>query len=466
MGSSVLFDGRNFSLASGTGIATYTKTLVKTATGLGFSGSILLSSNAGYDKRDPLFSEVALFDPIIAKHPSPKIRLQTLLTQFIGAPWGVRPSNFGRLSGTVRSSSHDFSVFDRTYAAPNVFERARLHFRRHRTCVQVRLDDRPDLFHATSPMPIVIKNACNIYTIHDLIPLLLPFTTLDDKKYMIELLRTLCRNADHIVTVSESSRRDIIRVLDVPESRITNTYQCVDLPEDPPRSDEDGKSLDIEKAFGVAPGEYYVFVGAIEPKKNLRRLIDAYAISGSKRPLLIIGGLGWEYEADLKKITEDRFSRFAFDGQHLRPERTVRHLSYLPKPQLVSLVRDARALFFPSLYEGFGLPVLEAMQLGTAVLSADNSSLPEIVGDAGLLVNAHDEIAIASAIRTLDQDNDLVGTLVANGYVRARLFSSEAYAARLADLYRGLGVHPRDPHYGARLGTAARPAQGGASDRL
>ena len=442
MSNRVLFDGLNLSLSQGTGIATYTKSLIATVKKIGYSPELLISSNAGFDKRDPVFSEIAMFDPIIADHPSPKIRLQLQLARLFGRPFGVRPSDFGSFGGIVTAGGGPIYQVARTHAAPNVFEHARLHFRRHKRLMQVKLDREPDLFHATHPAPLVVKGACNIYTLHDLVPLLLPFTTLDDKKYMIQMLRALCREADHIVTVSEHSKRDIVRVLGVDEARVTNTYQALTLSEGSVTRDVAEIASEIESAFGVSPGEYYLFVGAIEPKKNLRRLIDAYAASGSDRPLIVIGGLGWQYEDDLLKLAEDRFVRYNFDGKALFPERKVRHLSYLPRSQLLSLIRGARALLFPSLYEGFGLPVLEAMMLGTAVLTSNVASLPEIVGEAGVMVDPLDEISIAKGIRALDQDDALVSTLVARGIERARLFSTQAYATRLGGLYAGLGIAP------------------------
>ena len=442
MSNRVLFDGLNLSLSQGTGIATYAKSLMAAADELGYRPEILISSNAGFDKRDPVFSEIALFDPVIADHPSPKIRLQLYLTRWFGRPFGVRPSSFQPMGGIVMAGRQGRVA--RTHAAPNVFEHGRLHFRRHKRLMEVKHDRDPDLFHATYAAPLLVKGARNIYTIHDLIPLLLPFTTLDDKKYLIELLRTICREADHIVTVSEHSKRDIIRILGIDEARVTNTYQAVTLPEGLMMRDVDDIALEIESAFGVSPGEYFLFVGAIEPKKNLRRLIDAYAASGSNRPLVVVGGLGWQYQEDLLKLAEDRFTRYRFDGQTLFPERKVRHLSYLPRSQLLSLVRGARALLFPSLYEGFGLPVLEAMMLGTAVLTSNVASLPEIVGEAGLLVDPRDETSIAKGIRALDQDDGLVSTLVARGVERARSFSQQAYAARLGRLYAGLRIAPAE----------------------
>lgn len=436
----VLYDGLNLTSPTGTGIATYTRSLAAASRRLGCAPELLVASNAGFDRRDPLFSTIALFDPVIASHPSPRIRLGDRLARYVGQPLGMRTSTFEGVDATLGASADALAGFGRIHAAPNVFERARLHFRRYGTPLVVKPAAAPALFHATHPTPIRVEGAANIYTVHDLIPLLLPFSTLDDKKYYLELMRSIARHADHIVTVSEHSKRDIVRVLGVDEGRVTNTYQSVAIPDAALLRDGTEVAQEIAGAFGVAPGEYYLFVGAIEPKKNLKRLVDAYAASGSRRPLLVVGAPGWLCEADMEKLREERFLSYRRDGEHIRPERSIRHLSYLPRTQLVSLMRGARALFFPSLYEGFGLPALEAMTLGTAVLAADVASLPEIVGDAAVLVDPHDEVAIARGIRSLDHDDDLVSTLVARGLERARLYSAGAYVSRLAGLYGKLGL--------------------------
>jgi len=120
----------------------------------------------------------------------------------------------------------------------------------------------------------------------------------------------------------------------------------------------------------------------------------------------------------------------------LAGERRVRRIDYLPFPQLVQMIRGARAVVFPSLYEGFGLPVLEAMALGTPVISSNTSSVPEVAGDAALLVDPYSTAEIAQALRKLDQDDDLCFELAQRGRRRAELFSEAAYAGRLRELYR------------------------------
>jgi glycosyltransferase involved in cell wall biosynthesis len=151
--------------------------------------------------------------------------------------------------------------------------------------------------------------------------------------------------------------------------------------------------------------------------------------------LVIAGGTGWQNESELQRIGDDRFSAYRVNGDTIARFKRVRRLTYLPLEQLVPLIRGARALLFPSLYEGFGLPVLEAMMLGTPVLTANVTSLPEVAGDAALCVDPYDTGAMAQAIRALDADDDLCAELGRKGQVRSAFFSMERYAERLAGLY-------------------------------
>jgi glycosyltransferase involved in cell wall biosynthesis len=235
------------------------------------------------------------------------------------------------------------------------------------------------------------------------------------------------------VTVSEFSRRDIIKLTGMSEDRITNTYQSVSMPADLLARSDDSVAADLEHIFDLDMDGYFLFLGAIEPKKNVSRLIEAYTASGSKRPLVIAGGLGWQFEGDLKRIQDERFLSYRMNGQSIVPRRMVRQLDHVPFDQLVSLIRGARALLFPSLYEGFGLPVLEAMLLGTPVITSNVSSLPEIAGNAALLVDPTSVTSISQAIRTLDKDTDLCFDLVERGRKQAAKFSPERYQEKVAE---------------------------------
>ena len=325
--------------------------------------------------------------------------------------------------------------YRRLFAATRLFDVGGAHFTIYGRLAQLKLDLRPDIFHATHAVPLAVKGCPNIYTIHDIVPLRLPETTLDDKKYLYRLLTKLARTADHIVTVSEYSRQDIIRELGVDERRVTNTYQAVDVPAEVLQRSEAQIATDLRTLFGLEFREYFLFCGAIEPKKNVSRLVDAYAASCTKRPLILAGGGGWQNRGDLRKIGAERFVNFRIDGSLVRRERQVRRLEYLPRDQLMTLIRGARALLFPSIYEGFGLPVIEAMLLGTPVVTSNVASLPEVAGDAALLVDPNSIDDIARAIRTVDADSDLRHALAERGQLQAKRFAPSIYDKRLKSLY-------------------------------
>jgi glycosyltransferase involved in cell wall biosynthesis len=436
MARTILFEAHNLTLAAGTGIATYARHLSQAARTLGYSTQALVGINANVDRLDPVLGEIQLYDA----PPDKNLRWLTwprIAKDFvIGAPFGITPFRLPSQGLVIQPSPGQFAAFDDTFAAPFLFDRGRMHFRRWKRFADVKPPSTPDLFHATHPTPLKIEGCPNIVTIHDIVPLRLPYATLDDKKYTLNLLRALCRKADHIVTVSEFSKHDIMSFFGLPEDRITNTYQSVSIPEKIAKRGETEIAADLHYGFELEPGGYFLFFGAIEPKKNVQRLIHAYSASGVKAPLLIVGALGWQYERDVELIDDERFTHFVIDGQRIIRRKRVHRLPYTPFPQLVSLIRGARGVIFPSLYEGFGLPVLEAMSLGAPVITSNVSSLPEISGDAALLVDPTDTDALSDAIRTLDADADLRAELSRRGRERAEFFSPEKYAQRLDALYR------------------------------
>ena len=435
MTPSVLFDQSNTVYRMGTGVATYARNLAIAAQRCGFATQALLSTDIKIDARDPVLAEVQLFD---VRHGPVLPWLDPVKDALSGAalvPFGCRPTLLSQ-PGVVMRPEGGAQTMEQTFIGNRLFEVARAHFYVYRRLATVRMPTPPTLFHATHPLPVRVAGAPNIVTIHDLVPLRLPHMTLDNKRYLFRLIQHLVTTADHVVTVSEYSRRDIMALFNVPEDRITNTYQAVTVPPRALARSDDEVADEITNLFGLDPGNYYLFIGALEPKKNVSRLIDAYAASASRRPLVVAGGAGWQNQGDLRRINDTRFSNFRIAENTISRVRRVRRMPYLPANQLLTLMRGARAVLFPSLFEGFGLPVLEAMTLGTPVLTSNVTSLPEIAGDAALLVDPLDVPAMAAAIRRLDNDLDLLKELSTRGRAQAGIYSMDNYVGRLSNVYR------------------------------
>lgn len=438
MNKTILFEGRNLTLSKGTGIATYARNLTRIARDLGYVSQVLVGTDQRLPRNGPL-SEIALYDARRQADLPATSALRSYLRGLIPVPFGIRTQEVANSGFVVRPQGANLlDEFDKVHAAFDLFERADQHVIRFGTRAKVNLPEKPDIFHATHPTPLMVRGAVNVYTIHDLVPLRLPYTTLDKKNLFLTTVSTLARDADHIVTVSEFSRQEIVRFLKVDENKVTNTYQAVGLPAHLTARPDADIDEDLAHIFGLDRQGYFLFFGALEPKKNVGTLIDAYAASGTKRPLIIAGGLGWQYDGDLAKIEDPRFLSYRIEGGVIRSERQVRRYDHLPFSQLVSLIRGARGVLFPSLYEGFGLPVLETMLLGTPVMTSNVSSLPEVAGDAAILVDPYNVETMSRAIRSLDRDNDLIQDLSTRGKVRAEMFSPERYRQRVADLYSGL----------------------------
>jgi glycosyltransferase involved in cell wall biosynthesis len=434
----IFFDGLHLSLAQGTGVATYTRTLAQVVSDLGYEVGVVYAS-AQRPPKDRMLREVAFFDERQAINTSQtRQAINWMADQLrIFAPIKPLPVEF---DGVVirRQFEATLPAQHRAFAVRHLFANARAHFARTNNFARLTFDPSPTIFHCTYPLPLLSKSACNIYTIHDLVPLRLPFTTLDNKRQMFRMLKKIAKQADHIVTVSENSKRDIIELLGVEERRITNTYQAVQFPAAYGERPDAALAELLEGSYGLEFKEYLLFFGALEPKKNVGRLIEGYLSSGVNIPLVLVAGQGWNNEAETRLIGELRDKQRSKSLTNRGPRRTVYRYEYVPSSLLVTLIRGARAVLFPSLYEGFGLPVLESMMLGTPVVTSRASSIPEVAGDAALLIDPYRTDEIAAAIRTIVSDADLRTELSQRGRVQAANFSIDRYRERVAELYRAL----------------------------
>jgi glycosyltransferase involved in cell wall biosynthesis len=287
-----------------------------------------------------------------------------------------------------------------------------------------------DVAHWSYPVPLKLNGAANIYTIHDLVPLKLPDTTLDNKRKHFEMLKSIVSQADLVITVSEQSKKDIHEFFNVPDRKVVNTYQDVAVPAAMATESQESVANALSGIYGLEMGEYLLFYGAIEPKKNVGRLLEAYLSSGITIPLVIAGKDGWLVDDELI-LLDQQLGRRGLNGQ----SQVVR-LPYVSRNQLVNLIRGARAVAFPSLYEGFGLPLVEAMICGTPVLTSDRGAMKEIAGDAALYVNPYEVSSIRDGLKKIAIDPVLRSDLVAAGLSRAANFSAAAYQSRLLDAYQ------------------------------
>lgn len=433
-GKCILIDGYNLGLEKGTGVATYARNLSYELHNLGHEVSVLYG-NRSSPTRNRLMREIAFFD----SNAGDRLRVLELLDNARRALLGP----FGHFADDVpvtgqviaRQYAARMPYFDRLLNSTNLYQRAHGTFQLWNWLSTVSLPQKPDLAHWTYPLPIRIKGVPNIYTMHDLVPLRLPYTTLDNKRRYLKLMRKLARQAEHIVTVSQCSKADIIDLLGVPEDRVTNTYQSVDIPAKYRDKPEDQVAREVEGAVGVGYKGYFLFWGSIEPKKNIGRMIEAYLASKVDTPLVIVGAQAWKSDEELRLLNDENIRFLMIRNNEIVTRKRIIQLSYAPFSLLVSLIRGAKGALFPSLYEGFGLPALEAMLLGTPVICANTASLPEVVGDAALMVDPYDTAALAQAIRALDADTDQRADLVARGHGQAAIYSPAAYRERLKEVY-------------------------------
>lgn len=440
----IAIDGFNIAMPRGTGVAMYGRMLAQTLAGAGHRVDGVFGLPINRSSPD-LLREVQFFDGLSKEEGRSKPAFGS------GRWWnevGLRfhPIEAGTipLSGRVetRNFTHRLPIFNRILNAADLFDVAHRHFRRTGHFLRLRVPDPvPQIMHWTYPLPLLLEGARNIFTLHDLVPLRLPYTTMDNKRSYLRILQGCVRYGDHICTVSNASRKDIISMLDVAPERVSNTYQTSLLPELPPETKElGGLAAWLDGLFGLKLKNYLLFYGALEPKKNIGRIIEACLSSQLSMPLVIVGGRAWKSENELRLLQPGP------DGIRSAQVRDrVRQLEYMPATWLSGLVRGARAVVFPSLSEGFGLPVLEAMQTGVPVLTSNEGSLAEVGGDAVLLVDAYDPASIGAAMQRIATDDALHDTLAAAGLVQASLFDPAAYRVRLASLYAAtLKAQPRD----------------------
>ncbi len=282
-----------------------------------------------------------------------------------------------------------------------------------------------DVFHATNFFLPPTRKARTVVTIHDLGFLAVPqYSSPKIVKPFSKGINRFCRDADAIMVYSESTKRDILRFCDPDPEKIVIAPLAIDEQYHPVERE---KAKEVVRTLHGIEDPYLLFVSTLEPRKNVVGLLESFAILAKDIPhkLVLIGALGWS--------SEEYFERIEKLGLG---ERVV-HLGYVAN-DLLSFYSAADAFVFPTHYEGFGLPLLEAMTCGCPVVSSDNSSIEEVTGDGALLVNSHDIEGFADAVSKVLTDRAWRERLVTAGKAKAATFSWTRCAETTLEVYQRL----------------------------
>jgi glycosyltransferase involved in cell wall biosynthesis len=286
-----------------------------------------------------------------------------------------------------------------------------------------------DVYHGVCNFELPVRKICRyVVTIHDLVPLFFPELVPKKHRLFFKIfMKRAAKTADLIITDSEYSKQDIVQYLAVPEEKIRVIY----LGYEPPRTNvaDPQKCQEILARYGITQ-PYLLFVGVIEPKKNLERLVEAFALLrqdssfGKTFQLVIAGGKGWFYETLYQKVHD------------LHLDDHVIFTGFVPDQDLPALYTSAEVFVFPSIYEGFGLPVVEAMAYGVPVVTSNVSSLPELVGNAGMLVDPNHPEAICEGLTEVLANPQKQAQMKQAGLLQAQRFSWRRTAEETYQVYQ------------------------------
>lgn len=285
-----------------------------------------------------------------------------------------------------------------------------------------------DLFHSPDfVLPPISRKIPTLLTVHDLSFVHYPETfTSALVTYLNRIVPWSIKRATHILADSLSTKEDLVRYWNVPEDKVTVLYSGVG---DQFKPVTDPKSIKrVRKKYGLGNDPYFLAVGTLQPRKNYRMLIRAFRPVTERFPhkLLIAGGKGWMHDEILDEVKNQEL------------EQRVHVLGFVEEADLPALYSAATIFAFPSLYEGFGLPILEAMACGVPVMAADASCVPEVVGDAGVLLPASDASSWSKAMIEIIEDMSRRTKLVGAGFLRAREFTWSRSARELVAIYNQL----------------------------
>ena len=415
----VLIDSYDLAVAEGTGIKSYGLQLISVLKEFGANPELLVSARTSHN---PLLAKSMLYDPPEKNERAvqgwrrvlkQRIRLGSLKAIHVpptnGDPGPLVPES-------VFPYGMGCSVIFNCYRASRAIQEKAEVISTFQTAKKYHV------WHATQPLSLRHKNAVQITTIHDLIPILHPHLCDEARPLFYQRVEESIRNSRAIAVDSENTKADLLNHFHVPEEKIVVTHLCSRI------SAEDCDPRTVEtamKVFNLQRQNYILFVGTLDVRKNVCRLVQAYLSLESDQTLVLVGRKGWRFEEELKILSQMKTGK----GQD------VRLLAYVPQPMLAALYAGASCLAFPSLAEGFGLPVLEAMVSGCPVVCSSTTSLPEAGGDAVEYVDPLSVESIASGLAKVLNNPAYRQTLIARGREQARIFSRERFAEKIAELY-------------------------------
>lgn len=279
--------------------------------------------------------------------------------------------------------------------------------------------DSPNLIHGTDHVVYPCRHAFKVMTIHDLTFIKYPHFVNSRVKTYRQRVKQCLKWTDLVLTISQNTKQDIIKYLGVKEEKI----YVIPLASRYTGIPHIYNSLDHLKP-------YILFVSTIEPRKNIINLIAAFnylkQTQKIEHKLVLIGQKGWRYESIFAAIKNSPY------------KKDIHHLDYLSDDEVASFYSQADVFVYPSIYEGFGLPVLEAMTLGTPVITSNTSSLPEVTGDAAILIDPENPIQIAETILQVISSPQLRQNLITKGKERVKLFSWERTAKETLNAYQSI----------------------------
>lgn len=337
------------------------------------------------------------------------------------------------------NSVDDAGIFADYYRSPNIYTNFKINALNWRTKRLKKLWQKssiekyeailgsPDIIHSTAFMVPELLNAKLVVTIHDLSFLLFPdLHTEENKKLLMRNLIYVNSRPSMVICDSEQTKIDLIKFFHVPEERIAVIYLGVDHIFSIPITEENKQK--VLKKYKIEGLDYLLCVSSIEPRKNFERIIRVFSelIKKEKHSslnLVCAGGAGWKNEKIYELVKENNLTD------------RVKFLGFVSERDLPSVYSGARLFLYPSLYEGFGLPVLEAMSSKVPVVTSNTSSLPEVAGDAAVMINPYNEKDIYTAVDNVLSNENLKKQLVVEGSQRANHFTWENTAQKTLKLY-------------------------------